>query len=71
MPSCHAQIAFFTALAIHAFGYTAYPWFYAAAIAIACTRYLLGKHTVAQIVAGSGVGVCLGYGFMILISCKK
>jgi len=67
-PSGHS----ITAFAVTGSLSTYYPWalpvLLFCAVSVAASRVLLGMHFLSDVVAGSALGACLGYGAAILLS---
>lgn len=68
MPSSHALVSFFVAMAWHhALGSGAgRPWLLASALLVSILRVICGYHTVPQIAVGGTLGTLLGHAWMSL-----
>lgn len=67
MPSSHALVSFFVAMAWNnALGGVGTPWLLGSALTISSLRVLCGYHTVPQIVVGGTLGTLLGHAWMAL-----
>lgn len=67
MPSSHALVSFFVAMAWNnALSGAGAPWLVGSAIAVSALRVICGYHTIPQIVVGGTLGALLGHAWMSL-----